>query len=335
MVRAAQLVGSALRVPEEWEYAAVASLSEASDLAKVGLTGIVERHGFTAATPVAGGKEGAAAVLLLGGAEGDPDWVRPRILAELGAAAQRLRGPAAAALAAGSLAQLDAEVRRLDRLAAIGGLVAEMVHEIRNPLVSVKTFLQLLPERAGDPEFRESFLEVASEEVRRIERLLDAVLQHGRPAQPARADATTSAADAFESVAQLVGYRAAERGVSLEIDVGRDLPDIRIVDDALRQVVLNLGLNAIDVTPSGGCVRLRAHGAEDRVVIVVEDEGPGIPSKLVSRIFEPFVSTKEDRPGGLGLAITRRIVEEAEGTIEVTERPQGGSAFTLRLRAAR
>ena len=148
----------------------------------VGLTGIVERHGFTAAAPVTGGNAGAAAVLLLGEAEGDPNWVRPRILAELGAAAQRLRGPAAAALAAGGLAQLDAEVRRLDRLAAIGGLVAEMVHEIRNPLVSVKTFLQLLPERAGDPEFRESFLQVASEEVRRIERLLDAVLQHGRRA---------------------------------------------------------------------------------------------------------------------------------------------------------
>ena len=335
VVRAAQLVGSALLVPEEREYAAVASLSEASDLAKVGLTGIVERHGFTAAAPVAGGEAGAAAVLLLGEAEGRPDWVRPRILAELGAAAQRLRGPAAAALAAGGLARLDAEVRRLDRLAAIGGLVAEIVHEIRNPLVSVKTFLQLLPERERDPEFRESFLEVASEEVRRIERLLDAVLQHGRPAPPARADATTSATDAFESAAQLVGYRATERGVSLEIDARRDLPDIRIAGDALRQVVLNLGLNAIDVTPPGGCVRLRAHGAEDRVVIVVEDEGPGIPSELASRIFEPFVSTKEDRPGGLGLAITRRIVEEAEGTIEVAERPQGGSAFTLRLRAAR
>ena len=68
------------------------------------------------------------------------------------------------------------------------------------------------------------------------------------------------------------------------------------------------------------------------MVIVVEDEGPGIPPELASRIFEPFVSTKEDRPGGLGLAITRRIVEEADGTIEVAERPQGGSAFTLRLR---
>jgi signal transduction histidine kinase len=332
VVRAAQLVGSALLVPEESEYASVASLSEASELGAMGLSGIVERHGFAAAAPVAGGEAEAAAVLLLGDAEGRPEWVRPRILAELRAAAQRLRGPAAAALAADRLAQLDAEVRRLDRLAALGGLVAEIVHEIRNPLVSVKTFLQLLPERESDPEFRESFLEVASEEVRRIERLLDAVLQHGRPAPPARADATTSARDAFESVAQLVGYRATERGVSFEVDVEGELPDIRIASDALRQVVLNLCLNAIDATPSGGCVRLRAHGSREHVVITVEDEGPGIPSELASRIFEPFTSTKEDRPGGLGLAITRRIVEEADGTIEVSGRPQGGSAFTLRLR---
>jgi signal transduction histidine kinase len=334
VVRAAQLVGSALLVPEEWEYAAVASLTEATDLGRIGLTGIVERHGFTAAAPVAGREAEAAAVLLVGEEEATTERVRPRILAELGAAAQRLRGPAAAALAAGGLAQLDAEVRRLDRLAAIGGLVAEIVHEIRNPLVSVKTFLQLLPERQADPEFRESFLEVASEEVRRIERLLDAVLQHARPAPPARADATTAATDAFESVAQLVGYRAAERGVSLEIEVEQDLPDLRILDDALRQVVLNLCLNAIDVTPSGGCVRLRAHSTRAQVVIAVEDEGPGIPPEFVSRIFEPFISTKENHPGGLGLAITRRIVEEAEGTIEVGQRPEGGSAFTLRLRAA-
>ena len=333
MVRAAQLAGSALLVPEEGEYAAVASLPVASDLSAVGLSEIVERHGFCAAAPVAGGDAGAAAVLLLGEAEGRPGWLRPRILAELAAAAQRLRGPAAAAVAADRLAQLEAEVRRLHRLAALGGLVAEIVHEIRNPLVSVKTFLQLLPERKEDPEFHESFLQVASEEVRRIERLLDAVLQHGRPTAPVRADATTSATDAFESVMQLVGHRAAERGVGLEIETGRELSNVRIASDALRQVVLNLSLNAIDATPSGGCVRLRAHGTRDHVVIIVEDEGPGVPAELSSRIFEPFVSTKEDRPGGLGLAITRRIVEEANGTIEVTERPRGGSAFTLRLRA--
>jgi signal transduction histidine kinase len=331
VVRAAQLVGSALLAPEESEYAAVAALPGASDLSAVGLSGIVERHGFAAAAPVAGGQTTAAAVLLLGEVEGRPDWVRPRILAELEAVAQRLRGPAAAALAADRLAQLETEVRRLHRLAALGGLVAEIVHEIRNPLVSVKAFLQLLPEREGDPEFRESFLQVASEEVRRIERLLDAVLQHGRPAPPVRVDATSPAADAFESVAQLVGHRAAERGGRLEIEAGRELPDVRIGSDALRQVVLNLILNAIDATPSGGRVRLRAHASRSHVVIVVEDEGPGIPPELVSRIFEPFVSTKETQPGGLGLAITRRIVEEANGTIEVAERPEGGSAFTVRL----
>jgi signal transduction histidine kinase len=327
------MIGSTLLVPEEWEYAAVASLPEASDLGKIGLNRIVERHGFTAAAPVAGGEESTAAVLLLGEEDALAKRVRPRVLAELGAAAQRLRGPAAAALAAGGLARLDAEVRRLDRLAALGGLVAEIVHEIRNPLVSVKTFLQLLPEREADPEFREGFLEVASEEVRRIERLLDAVLQHGRPASPRRAEATSSASDAFESVAQLVGHRATERGVRLEIDAEEDLPEIHLVADSLRQVVLNLCLNAIDATPPGGCVRLRANRSEGHVVIFVEDEGPGIPTELASRIFEPFVSTKEDRPGGLGLAITRRIVEEADGTIEVADRPSGGSAFTLRLRA--
>jgi signal transduction histidine kinase len=333
VVRAAQLVGSALLVPREGEYAAVAALPEASDLEKAGLTAIVERHGFTAAAPVSGGDAGATAVLLLGEADEAERPVRPRILAELGSAAQRLRGPAAAALAANRLQQLDAEVRRLDRLAALGGLVAEIVHEIRNPLVSVKTFLQLLPERQADPEFRESFLEVASDEVRRIERLLDAVLQHGRPAPPIRADATAAVTDAFESVVQLVGYRAAERGVRLEIDAAPELPEVRIAPDALRQVVLNLSLNAIDATRAGGCVRLRAQRSQDWIAISVADEGAGIPPELASRIFEPFVSTKQDRPGGLGLAITRRIVEEARGTIRVEAYATGGAVFTMRLPA--
>jgi len=259
--------------------------------------------------------------------------VRPRVLAELAAAAQRLRGPAAAALAARRLQQLDAKVRRLDRLASLGGLVAEIVHEIRNPLVSVKTFLQLLPEREADPEFRESFLQVASDEVRRIERLLDAVLQHGRPAPPVRSDATAAVSDAFESVAQLVGYRATERGVRLEIDAAPELPQVRIATDALRQVILNLSLNAIDATPNGGRVRLRAQRSQDWIAIHVEDEGTGIPPELAARIFEPFVSTKQNRPGGLGLAITRRIVEEARGTIRVDACATGGAVFSLRLPA--
>lgn len=331
----AQIEGASLRPPDEVSYAAVAGLAAPADLGAAGspaaLRRVAEEHGFSAAAPVGPADGGAPAVLLLGGSADPPGRVRPRTLAALDVAARRVGGPAEAIFAAQRLLRLDAEVQRLHRLAALGSLVAEIVHEIRNPLVSVKTFLQLLPERLHEREFRERFLEVASEELRRVERLLDVVLQHGRPPAPARSEAEAHLDVVFESVTQLVGFRADERGVAFEVGGAEIVPPLRIADDALRQVILNLVLNAIEVTPSGGTVRLAAREAGESVEISVDDEGPGIPEALRPHLFEPFFSTKRDRPGGLGLSITRRLVEEAGGRIEVRDRERRGASLRVTL----
>jgi signal transduction histidine kinase len=195
----------------------------------------------------------------------------------------------------------------------------------------VKTFLQLLPERAAEPEFQGRFREVAAEELRRIERLLDLVLAHSRPAPASRESDHSPLAAACESVLQLVSHRAADLGVGLEL-AGAD-PQLRVAlsGDALRQVVLNLVLNALDVTPRGGRVRLRLAGAEDGAELRVEDDGPGIPEALRERVFEAFFSSKPDAPGGLGLAITRRIVEEAGGTVAALAGESAGGCFRVIL----
>ena len=121
--------------------------------------------------------------------------------------------------------------------------------------------------------------------------------------------------------------------VRIEVDAPSNLPGVAISGDGLRQVILNLALNAIDATEASGVVRLRAHRVPEGVEVVVEDRGRGIPEPLHDRVFEPFFSTKSDRPGGLGLAISRRIVEEAGGRIVLSDRAGGGSAFRVRLPA--
>jgi len=229
---------------------------------------------------------------------------------------------------------LDAELRRLDRLAGVGLLAAEAAHEVRNALTAVKTLLQLLPARGDDPELRGPFLALANDEVARMERLLDALIEQARGAPPGAAqDATAScnAGDAVQAVARLVTRRASERGVELAVDLPDELPEPAIAADALRQILLNLALNAIDATPPGGDVRLAARALGPALELTVEDRGPGVPVALRRRVFEPWYSSSVDRPGGLGLGIVRRLVEEAGGTIAIGDRARGGARVRVRI----
>ena len=117
----------------------------------------------------------------------------------------------------------------------------------------------------------------------------------------------------------------------------RDDPGLAVAisEDRLRQVVLNLALNALDVSPKGGVVRLSARELAEGVEVRVRDQGPGIAEELRDTLFEPFVSTRRDGPGGLGLAISRRIIEQAGGEIAVRDHPDGGAEFTILLPSQR
>ncbi|RIK97409.1 MAG: hypothetical protein DCC71_21730, partial [Proteobacteria bacterium] len=326
---------SPARTPTAAEFESLAMLPGATDLgARDAASDAVARDGYAVAVPVAPDAGRAHAVILLGGSLDAPGTVRPRTLALLDATARRLEPDLRAALAHARLARLDADVCRLDRLVALGTLVAEVVHEVRNPLVSVKTFLQLLPARRDDPEFLQSFLDVAGDELQRIERLLDLLLDSASERAALAAPGGCAAIAVADATLRLVAHRAAAAGVRLERDVPDALPPCSIATDALRQILLNLVLNALDATPPGGDVRLAARAIGRAVEIDVEDRGPGIPRALRRRVFEPFFSTKPERPGGLGLAISRRLVEEAAGTIAIGDRPGGGTRFRIRLPAS-
>ncbi|HKE12402.1 MAG TPA: ATP-binding protein [Myxococcota bacterium] len=337
-VAAASVEDLALKPPTLKAFEEGARLAGATDLGAASvsppLRALAFEQDFSAMIPVGLRAGEPVALLLVGGGDDPPGQVRPRTLAALDAAARHLAGSLDVAVGLARIAHLDEGVRRLDRLAALGNLVAEIVHEVRNPLVSVKTFVQLLPERQDDPEFRIRFSEVVESELRRIERLLDVVLEHARPRTAAPPSTSTAVAPVLDSVARLLAHRALERGVALSAHSPPDLPGVAMGEDALRQVVLNLALNAIDATPSGGSVRLVAARASEGIEVRVEDEGSGVPLALREQVFEPFFSTRRDRPGGLGLAISRRIVEEAGGLLTITDRIGGGSAFRFGLALA-
>ena len=218
-------------------FASLLALSGATDLGRSAepmLHALSEQHGLAAAVPIspaATGGEPAPAItaILIGLPSSEP--VRPRTLAALDQAARRLQPPVTTALAVARLTALDEEVLQMTRLATLGDLLAEVVHEVRNPLVSVKTFLQMLPGHLDDPDFHSNFRAVVLEEARRMERLLDSLLHQVRPKARDAADARASLGATIESVGRLLEKRAHAKSLALTIDVGADLPDAAIGED--------------------------------------------------------------------------------------------------------
>lgn len=297
-------------------------------------------QGVSAVAPVGGrsGRGGVASAVLLVFPEKTIDQktrpLRPRTVAVLGEVAMKLSHSISTNLAVERLGQLDGAVQRLDRLAALGGLVTEIVHEVRNPLVSVKTFLQLLPDRLDDPEFHGDFRGLVGEEVRRLERMLDDLLRHARPRSTADDGDGGRISDAAETTLQLLTYRCRERGIELETEIRPELPALALSDDALRQLLLNLMLNASQVTPTGGRIRLVADWSQEtanHLELRVEDDGPGLDPGVGERLFEPFWTSRPEGAGGLGLAICKRIAEDSGGRISAENRKQGGACVRVEL----
>ncbi|MCS5637943.1 MAG: ATP-binding protein, partial [Myxococcota bacterium] len=270
-------------------FEALRRLSQATDLGDGGsepTSGrLSDASGLTAAValgrPGAREFEPALAVLALGGPEDGLGEVRPRTLALLEEVARRLDGPLATLATVQRIRGLDENIRWLDRRAALGEMLGEIVHEIRNPLVSVKTFLDLLPGSLDDEEFLTDFRGVVLGEVTRMERLLDSVLQHAQPERVGGTVEDANVSEALETLGALLAHRAGGMGIDLVCQADPSSGHAALSPDALQQVLLNLTLNALGATPAGGEVRVRAYepavARGHWVELTVEDSGPGIP----------------------------------------------------------
>ena len=232
-----------------------------------------------------------------------------------------------------NLKRQERATQRAERLASLGTLTAGLAHEIRNPLVSVKTFLQLLPERLNDTEFRTTFLEITTSEVERITRLLSQLLEFARPAEPQLRHEDLGTV--IEQMGLLVRNEAAKKQITLDWNAPEGLPKVVLDAEQIKQVLLNLLKNAVEATPEGGRVRMevrpvRKAGTLQQVQVEVSDSGSGIPEEDLEKIFTPFFTTK-DTGTGLGLAIAHRIIEDHGGTMEVTSQVGRGTTFLITL----
>jgi signal transduction histidine kinase len=220
------------------------------------------------------------------------------------------------------------QLRRADRLSALGELSAGLAHEIRNPLGSIEGAVQILGRPKLPDETRREFTDLASNEVVRLKGLLTNFLEFARP-QPPRIMAT-EIGSLLDSVAKLASETATMAGVAVRAESAEGLPAISVDPEQIKQVLLNLVINAVQATPNGGRICLRANREGDWVRAEVEDEGVGIPSEDLERIFDPFFTTRSNGTG-LGLSIAYQIVSQHGGHIATSRNLQRGMAFSVTL----
>ena len=243
-----------------------------------------------------------------------------------------------------ALKRLELQIRRSDRLASLGTLSAGMAHEIKNPLVSIKTFAQLLPERYQDSDFRDTFSNLIGHEIDRIDSLVNQLLRFARPAKPVLKPMHVH--DVLEKSLQLVGHRLYQKEIKLTRSWRADVDTIRADADQLEQVFLNFFLNAMDAMNRGGELsvgtEIRAanewvaaisgsNGESHEVLLVtIRDDGEGIRTEDIPHVFDPFFTTK-DYGTGLGLSVVHGIIQEHGGQIEVESELSKGTSFHILL----
>lgn len=224
-------------------------------------------------------------------------------------------------------------IRRADRLASLGTLTAGLAHEIRNPLVAIKTLTQLLPERLDDEEFRNNFLQIASGEVDRISSLVNELLDFARPSDPKLdlEDVNTI----LDGMILLVSTETKKKQINITKNYTSDLPPVQVDREQIKQVFLNILLNAIDATRENGRIDVKTRsfvkpGGEPYVQIEFTDTGSGIPEEYLEDIFNPFFTTKSTG-SGLGLSISNQIIQDHRGYIHVESQLNKGSSFFINL----
>jgi two-component system, NtrC family, sensor histidine kinase HydH len=223
---------------------------------------------------------------------------------------------------------LEERVRRSERLSALGHLAAGVAHEIRNPLGIIRATMQIIEnEHKDNPSIQECSV-IIVEECDRMNAVIEEFLQFARPAEPKFEVVLLS--DILEEVMLFTNKYISCRGIQFFNQISSDLQPLNADSGQLKQVLINLIINAVDAMPGGGSLMISAYKLDHTQQIIVEDTGSGISNESISQIFDPFYSTKPTGTG-LGLSIVYRILENHGGAIRVESNLENGTKFIISL----
>lgn len=260
-----------------------------------------------------------------------------------GASAGLLAGFVVARAVQRRLLESQRAMTRSEQLATLGRVAAALAHELRNPLTSMRIIAQSALTSDDQVSLDLTDFSILEQEIERLDVSIQTFLDYARPPRPEKRSCIVQSL--VRQTVSRVERRAAQTGVEIRDELPADPIEIEADPGQMKQVILNLLINALDASPSGGAVTLRcrlaslengqatdsnlSHGRE-LVEIEIADGGVGLPADLGNRIFEAFVSTKETGTG-LGLAICKRIIEDHGGAIDARNAPDAGAVITVRL----
>jgi signal transduction histidine kinase len=225
--------------------------------------------------------------------------------------------------------RLVAELRKSDQMRAVATLAAGLAHEIKNPLASIKTFAEYLPERYDEPAFREKFSRIIGQEVERMNALVHRLLDFAKPRPPERRPAHLS--ELLNETVDLLQDALVRKRIQV-CKAYADRDEALVDPGQLKQVFLNVLLNAIEAISGSGQISVGIVPVNGHIEVAITDSGRGIPKHHLSRIFDPFYTTKPEGTG-LGLSVVHSIIREHGGRVTIDSREGCGSTVRIQLPA--
>lgn len=227
-----------------------------------------------------------------------------------------------------SRTNMELRLQQSEKLAAIGELATYIAHEIRNPLFAIGGFANSLLRAPSLDETARGKVQIILEESRRLDNILKSILNFARPTNAK--SGTTDVNLLSRQTLELMAFGFDARAITMHLDLAPELPRVQGDSELLKQCLINMVKNAQEAMPNGGTLTVRTGMTQTHVYVTVEDTGIGIPVDMHDKIFNPFFSTKE-KGAGIGLAMTRKIVEDLGGWVDLASQVGKGTTLTLHL----